>query len=845
MKLKKREQTSLWRVLTVYKRRKSNLFISLIIVVIITIWSFSMIYYGALLQRDSSMGGIRQSIHYALKSNINIPFNYIKTLFSTPNTKQLSIDIKHKDYQKLAYNRSIAYQQGTISESEYFPAKLTHNNIEYKIGIRLAGRALDHVNNDKWSLRIKMKNKKTLLGMRKFNLLHPKVRNGLYEWFCHQISNFEGLISLKTDFVSVSINGKDKGVYFLEESFDKYLVERNKHREGIIFKPLVPELHIYQKEKMLSDSSLKEQLSLLDKLFDSFINGQLPAHKIFDVKKTAKYFAITDLVNGFHQVAPENMHLYFNPITGKIEPIGREWGVRPYIDITTISGELENAQFIGTRGIINSKIFSDEVFFKVYIRELNRISKKEYLDNFLKYIEKNINQNMNLIYRNYPYYYFDREYLYNNQKFIRSKLNPMNPLKIYYEEQKNGKMKFYGRNQINLPIQINSVRINSKEYNTNTLLLGPIKKLEQNQFVPIPIDIIDEINNDDIISGIKVYWDIYGLDIKNEIELIPWPFSVNIVQNSDMHRMEPNYKSFDFLETNENSKIIDIIPGKWIVNKTIVFPAGYTIKCYGDVELNLVNNSSIISYSPLYFSGTKTNPILVHSVDNTGQGIITIDANERSVLNNVEFIGLSNPESFGWSVTGAITFYQSDVNIMNCQFKRNRSEDYLNIVRSNVVIDSSKFIEVFSDAFDGDFVNGEVTNCLFQLSGNDGVDVSGSEIKLDKIVFLNIGDKAVSIGEDSKCLASNLDIQFANVGIASKDKSVLLADNINIYNSEAGIVVYQKKSEFGPASVEVRELEMKEVNKPYLIENNSQLSINGESLKADQNNVFELLYPKN
>ena len=74
---------------------------------------------------------------------------------------------------------------------------------------------------------------------------------------------------------------------------------------------------------------------------------------------------------------------------------------------------------------------------------------------------------------------------------------------------------------------------------------------------------------------------------------------------------------------------------------------------------------------------------------------------------------------------------------------------------------------------------------------------------------------------------------------------MLLADNINIYNSEAGIVVYQKKSEFGPASVEVRELEMKEVNKPYLIENNSQLSINGESLKADQNNVFELLYPKN
>lgn len=94
-------------------------------------------------------------------------------------------------------------------------------------------------------------------------------------------------------------------------------------------------------------------------------------------------------------------------------------------------------------------------------------------------------------------------------------------------------------------------------------------------------------------------------------------------------------------------------------------------------------------------------------------------------------------------------------------------------------------------------------------------------------------------------MASNLDIQFANIGIASKDKSELLADNINIYNSEVGIVVYQKKSEFGPASVEVRELEIKKVNNPYIIENNSQLSINGNVLKPKQNNVLELLYPNN
>ena len=139
----------------------------------------------------------------------------------------------------------------------------------------------------------------------------------MYEWFCHKISQYEGLISLRSAYVSVSINGKNKGIYYLEESFDKRLIENNKYREGIIFKPLVPELHIYEKKKVLSTPALKSSFILLDKLFDDFMNADLPTHKFFDLKKTAKYFAINDLVNGFHQLARENMHWYFNPVTSK------------------------------------------------------------------------------------------------------------------------------------------------------------------------------------------------------------------------------------------------------------------------------------------------------------------------------------------------------------------------------------------------------------------------------------------------------------------------------------------------------------------------------------------------
>ena len=844
MKIKKKREFSTLRILLSSIKSLSKLNKIFLIIITFVVWSFFMIYSGALLQRDSSMGGFRQSIHYAIRTNFNIPFNYIKGVLSYSKTKKIIIDIEHKEYQKIGYERYKAYQNGSITESEYFPAKLKYDNQSYEIGIRLAGKALDHINNDKWSLRIKIKDKKTVFGMRKFNLMHPKVRNGLYEWFNHKISKYEGLISLRTDFVNLKINGEDKGIYFLEESFDKYLIENNKFREGIIFKPLIPELQVYQKEKVLNSPIFKDQLTLLDQLFASFLKGELSANKLFDIEKTAKYFAITDLVNGFHQVARENMHFYFNPVTGKIEPIGREWGVKPYIDITEISGELINGQFQGDRGIINSKIFSDEIFLKKYFQELSRISKKEYLDDIFNIFDKEINQTMNKIYQSYPFFYFDKNYLYENQRFIQKKLNPNNPIKLYFSEDKNEKILFYVENQTNIPIQVNSLAIGDKNYSVDPIVLFPNIYMDNKNFFPLVVHKGQSIMLNDLLTNIKLYWGILGLNLNNLENVSPWPYKKKIIENTDFPRAEVNFENFDFINLDKKSKVINILSGKWMINETIVFPRGYIVKNEQNLELNLVEGACIISYSPISFSGTKNKPFLIHSNDNTGKGLIIIDAAKRSSLDGVNFRQLSNPSSFGWELTGAITFYQSDVDIKNCTFYKNFSEDYLNLIRSDFYIENSKFSEVFSDALDSDFCSGKIINCRFESCANDGIDISGSNIKLENIFFNKISDKALSIGEESKCSAYKLDINKVNIGIASKDRSELNANDVKIKNSRIGIVAYQKKPEFGPASVYLNNLIIKNTEEKYIVENNSNLRIDGKKLVGSRENIDKLLYPK-
>ena len=87
-------------------------------------------------------------------------------------------------------------------------------------------------------------------------LLNPHSRGKISEWVYHQFEKEEGLISLNFDFVDVTINGDHIGIYTLEEHFRKHVIERNRHIEGIIFKPVVP-LKIFNLNQILSNYNKK------------------------------------------------------------------------------------------------------------------------------------------------------------------------------------------------------------------------------------------------------------------------------------------------------------------------------------------------------------------------------------------------------------------------------------------------------------------------------------------------------------------------------------------------------------------------------------------------------------
>ena len=119
-------------------------------------------------------------------------------------------------------------------------------------------------------------------------------------------------------------------------------------------------------------------------------------------------------------------------------------------------------------------------------------------------------------------------------------------------------------------------------------------------------------------------------------------------------------------------------------------------------------------------------------------------------ISNSIFSNLSNFKNDDIVLPSAITFYNSEVNIKNSTFKNNIiGDDFLNFYNSKFLITNSLIENSFADAIDSDFSNGEIYNLTLLNVGNDGLDFSGSTVKIQNSFFNYVQDKAISAGESS------------------------------------------------------------------------------------------------
>ena len=344
--------------------------------------------------------------------------------------------------------------------------------------------------------------------------------------------------------------------------------------------------------------------------------------------------------------------------------------------------------------------------------------------------------------------------------------------------------------------------------------------------------------SDELLPKLRVISRVLGTRLKTSNEVIPW------ARHEEWFDRLANVKEVPFMFVEEETKLIKINQGEWSFDQDIIIPPGYRVVASEGTRLILKNGAKILSYSAFDFSGSEEKPIIISSKGQSGQGIVIMKAKDKSIVRHTIFDGLSSPSQGGWKLTGAVTLYESAVVLSDSQFINSRTEDALNIVRSEFTLENLVFRNILADGFDSDYSIGTMKNISFLKCGNDGLDVSGSKIQVESVLFDQIGDKALSVGEKSRVSINKLIARNSRIAVASKDQSEVVIEEAKVESSQIGFAVFQKKPEFGPASISVDKLKMSNLENPFIVEKGSHLLIDGVLALPRIKNVEKFLYGK-
>ena len=793
-----------------------------------------------------------------------------KGFFKT-SKETVSFDIEFLDLQELNTRRTLALKNYSLKfiENDYINADMTYQGEKFPVKIKLKGStASEHQLPKKWSFKVQLRGDSRFMGMQSFSLMDPKRRAYMMEWFYRAALKEEGIISKKYDFINVSINGSSLGLYAFDEEINKTLIERNLRRDGPIISLKDDSFWLDKAAWTLpsnkwSDSYLsapfeiknsknnittKQSQEAID-LLSAFRRGELSVSEVFDVEELAKYIAISDLLSAGHGFLPFNSVFYYNPIIHRLQPLPDD----AYSEYMT--NDLSFRYDGNSEGAYLTQIANDFGFAEAYLRELNRISKRSFVDNLLLKHSKEITE----IYETFTADFVSQEtvkipsnIIYNNIRGLNEKLNPHVAVIANFEKLDIDGVTLKIATSTSLPIELISLTVDDE------FILLPCKldkkkcvrnikgRMHQNVinyseyefFYPKLFDISLYPDLSENVGLLKVNYRILGSDVIRSDSILSYKAYDSLRITKDSKLMNPNYKEFNFLDFDEVGKIINIKQGVWRLEKDLIIPKNYTFSAGPNTTIDFINSAKILSYSPILFEGSKESPVNFIS-SNASSGSITVFANgKKSKLDNVVIDGLVNTSES----TGAVTFYKSPVDIKNTRFINLKSEDALNIIKSSFSIADSIFSDNYSDSLDVDFGKGKIINSKFINSGNDSIDLSGSDVTISSVNIYNSGDKGISVGENSVTRIDHSEINFSKIGVAMKDSSSATINKVSIKDCDYAIALYQKKPDFGPANATIGLTKLERNLHDYIVEKDSTLMVDAIKIPGKFKNVYERLY---
>tara|TARA_Y100000591_G_scaffold193233_1_gene167075 strand:+ start:5220 stop:7820 length:2601 start_codon:yes stop_codon:yes gene_type:complete len=836
---------------------------------------FNNNFYSKAIELSKNYPRLQKMIDFSDSFYNEIDFRKYLKETSLPETKVVRLYLTGSDLKNINEQIETFKNIGFIKdEINYWrKAKLKVNGIEEKIKYKFHGTSISPLSNhNSISLRIKHKKDGNYLNnMRRFSLLSYKDDLDISTISINKIASDFGLISPVGKMVILKINNIDIGMYMLVEHHSKEWFEKfHKMTNYSLFKSnddwdrkenTGGTAHLSSSDNLVNNKEIKgssldhaTNLAALKLLLDAVQKKDIYELKqLIDLDYAAKFLALNILFNNAHHVSGDNFKYLYDQTRGKFKFLFRiEDSVKPIEkSLESFNSSWFESYFVKSQTLdLFYLLTQDDEFRNLRDEYLMRLIEKK--DLMIETAKKTFDENYDVLFSSKNSLrkanFFKSEFfenLINNFEAIEQYLN-YGKVFLTFEKTKPSQ-NFY-----------DVLSVFNDSYVNSTLKFQDKKDVILKEFQLMPLEIGETLASKNRISEfILEEQNVYSkFELENNITKQSFDEKDIYVNYLDSFSFTNYEDSLSTLKSNNinyslTKKELIVLPGNYNIRTNLIFPENLKIIFSSGSNFFLDENISILVKSDIEIKGTEALPVTIESNNNEKSfGVLAIFGKEKIVnvlIDNLKINGGSEASLEGVRYLGQISIHNAKVKIFNSIIEGSSSDDGINIRDSKVLISNSVFKNNSADQIDLDFCSGEVNKSIFLISkdyktkvdfNGDGLDLSGSEVKISENTFTGFLDKALSIGEESKALINKNSFGDNKSAITVKDGSRAFVLSNNFLNNEQDFTLFKKKRFYDSPTLFIKKSDL---NKSF--QNNLKNRVN--SIKLSSEEEMRRLYATN
>jgi len=762
---------------------------------------------------------------------------------------EISPEAYHAMYQQ--WNASLRNRILQLDERDWVQGQIRFRGKRIRASLWLKEEEPENWQESKWSLKVKLQDDDTVLGMRSFAAQSPAVHRYLDEWLYTQDLQSVGILAPRYAFVHVWMNGDDWGVYALQEGISDAFFTSQKRTAGPVIRiddslygrqrtwldggdsgetvfggPGFAYVDEWNAAEVERDPALKEQSTAALGLLRAFQSNRLIPSQVFDVESMGRYIAHASLWGARYGTRFEGERYYYHPLKSQLEPVGGD-----ALPLEPAYAYLPGLAQYDDLAIMRA--FAQEALAITQPERLRSLQNK-YGDGYRRY-RAALSQEFPSSELTPPW-----DMLAERQAILFSSLHPPETVHAYCVSQESGAaVDVRVGNLVMYPVVLDRIRVRDHTidvrgdwivHRDDTLLhqeAAPavvlrrmpggipryvtlrIPRSELFDFMPQGSDPCSATSIDfgsrTVTDTLQLVTHVVGVDDAVVAHIQP---DVPPAPSAPVLPAQPTVEQalarHPFLVESERAGYLELKPGDWEVTGDLILPDRFGLLASQALTLRFDPGAVLFANGPLLLHGSVDAEILFVPKEDHWGGIVVLGAGDEnpSSWSYVTIRAATGVQRSGWHVSGGVTFYESSVVLAHCRLLDALAGYALHIARSRFECAHTEFGYASAHALRGDFAEGRVEECMFHDVLGNALDVSGSNVSMQSIDLSRVYDHGISASRYSVVTLEGGRAEDVGVVASSSDMSHVHVQDVHVVQAwTAGFAAYTGEMGYGPASI--------------------------------------------